>query len=178
MEHGEPECGHHGECACLHLCTLAGSAHRPLIQANIYELPLVEESFDYLLCLGVIQHTPDVQRTFKTLFHYLRPGGRFCVDVYAAPVAYPLPLSTMLGSTPVLGQYVTRLVPVANRMHLGLKGDATAWLWSVLDTFDWLAPPHEKPQTRRRLQQWATDLGLREFSIERHRGLYVIRGVK
>ncbi|GAB3898642.1 hypothetical protein GCM10027612_57190 [Microbispora bryophytorum subsp. camponoti] len=62
-----------------------------LVQASIYEMPFPEESFDYLICFGVIQHTPDVERTFKTLFRYLRPGGRFCVDVYAAMVAYTHP---------------------------------------------------------------------------------------
>ncbi|GAA1273640.1 hypothetical protein GCM10009677_28590 [Sphaerisporangium rubeum] len=178
-----------------------------LIQASIYDLPLRAESFDHLVCLGVIQHTPDVERAFKTMFRYLRPGGRFCVDVYAAVVAYPhlrqllrpvtkripphrlyrlvqrtvpslLPISDALGSVPVAGQWLMRLVPVANHRHLGLPDDATRLTWSILDTFDWLAPRHEKPQPRRRLARWADDLGLSEVSIERHRGLYVIRGVK
>jgi SAM-dependent methyltransferase len=178
-----------------------------LIQASIYDLPLPEESFDYLVCLGVIQHTPDVERTFKTLFRYLRPGGRFCIDVYAALVAYPhlrrllrpitkrmpparlyslvekavprlLPLSTRLGAVPGAGEYLMRLVPVANHLHLGLSDRDTMLTWSVLDTFDWLSPRHEKPQPRRRLERWAAELSLREVSVERHRGLYVICGVK
>ncbi|MEU7887446.1 class I SAM-dependent methyltransferase [Microbispora bryophytorum] len=178
-----------------------------LVQASIYEMPFPEESFDYLICFGVIQHTPDVERTFKTLFRYLRPGGRFCVDVYAAMVAYThprhllrpitrripparlysavdkavpclLPLSNALHSVPKAGPYLARLVPVANLRYLNLKDRRMLRTWSVLDTFDWLSPRYESPQPRRRLERWTRELGLSEVSIERHRGLYVVRGVK
>jgi SAM-dependent methyltransferase len=178
-----------------------------LVQASIYEMPFPEESFDFLFCFGVVQHTPDVERSFKTLFRYLRPGGRFCIDVYAAMIAYPhprqllrpvtrrmpparlyalvekavprlLPLSTMLGAVPWAGQGLARLVPVANHRYLNLKDKETIRNWSVLDTFDWLSPRYESPQPRRRLERWTRDLALREVSIERNRGLYVIRGVK
>lgn len=188
----------------------ASNRHFPnlrLVQASIYEMPFPEESFDYLVCFGVIQHTPNVERTFKTLFRYLRPGGRFCVDVYAAMVAYThprhllrpitrripparlysmvekavprlLPLSTALHSVPEAGPYLARLVPVANLSYLKLKDRQMLRTWAVLDTFDWLAPRYESPQPRRRLERWTRELGLSEVSIERHRGLYVVRGVK
>ncbi|MEV0968118.1 class I SAM-dependent methyltransferase [Microtetraspora glauca] len=178
-----------------------------LVQASIYEMPFPEESFDYLLCFGVIQHTPDVERTFKTMFRYLRPGGRFCVDVYAAMVAYThprhllrpftrrmppatlyslvektaprlLPLSMALHAVPKAGPLLARLVPVANHRYLNLKDHRMLRNWSVLDTFDWFAPRYESPQTRRRLERWTRDLALSEVSIERHRGIYVVRGVK
>ncbi|TMR97237.1 methyltransferase domain-containing protein [Nonomuraea basaltis] len=178
-----------------------------LLQASIYDLPLPEESFDYLICFGVIQHTPDVERTFKTLFRYVRPGGRFCIDVYAAPIAYLhprhllrpvtrripparlygivqkiapklLPLSMMLTAIPRIGAYLARLVPVANHRHLNLPNKKARRDWSVLDTFDWFAPRYERPQTRSRLQQWTKEVGLSKVSIERHRGLYVISGIK
>lgn len=182
-------------------------ANLRLLQASIYDLPLVDESFEYLVCLGVVQHTPDVERTFKTIFRYLRPGGKFCIDVYAAIVAYPhlrqvlrpvtkrippnklysvvqsitprlLPVSMLLGSVPRVGNYLTRLVPVANHRHIGLTDTETLRTWSVLDTFDWLSPQFERPQPRRRLERWCRDLGLSEFTVERIRGLYVVRGTK
>ncbi|MGJ6964060.1 methyltransferase domain-containing protein [Streptosporangium sp. G11] len=178
-----------------------------LIQANVYDLPLPEESFDFVLCLGVIQHTPDVERTFTSLLRHLRPEGRFCVDVYAAMVAYPhlrqlirpftrrmpparlysfleravprmLPLSMALSAVPGVGQGLARLVPVANHRHLGLRDRQTMLSWSVLDTFDWLSPRYEKPQSRRQIRRWTENLALREVSIRRRRGMYVIRGVK
>ncbi|MBN6053699.1 methyltransferase domain-containing protein, partial [Nonomuraea sp. RK-328] len=178
-----------------------------LLQASIYELPLPEESFDFLFCFGVIQHTPDVERTFKTLFRYLRPGGRFCVDVYAAPVSYLhprqllrpftkrvpparlysmveksapklLPLALRLAAVPAVGPCLARLVPVATHRHLGLSDPQTVRDWAVLDTFDWLAPAYERPQPRARLLRWTRELGLSSVTIERQRGIYVVRGVK
>ena len=196
--------------SCAVHANAASNGHHPnlrLVQASIYEMPFPEESFDYLVCFGVIQHTPNVERTFKTLFRYLRPGGRFCVDVYAAMVAYThprhllrpitrripparlysmvekavprlLPLSMALHSVPEAGPYLARLVPVANLSYLKLKDRQMLRTWAVLDTFDWLAPRYESPQPRRRLERWTRELGLSEVSIERHRGLYVVRGVK
>jgi SAM-dependent methyltransferase len=178
-----------------------------LLQASIYDLPFAEESFDFLFCFGVIQHTPDVEGAFKKMFRYLRPGGSFCIDVYAAPIAYLhprhllrpltkripparlytmvekaapklLPLSMTLSAVPGVGPYLARLIPVASHRHLHLRDKKLMREWSVLDTFDWLAPRYERPQARRRLQRWTEELSLRKVSIERHRGVHVIRGVK
>jgi SAM-dependent methyltransferase len=178
-----------------------------LIQASIYDLPLPDAAFDDLVCFGVIQHTPDVERAFKAMFRPLKPGGRFCIDVYAAPLSYLhprhllrpvarridpptlyraveavvprlLPLSTRLYAVPVVGQALARLVPVANWRHLPLPREEDYRTWAVLDTFDWLSARYESPQPRRRLLRWARDLGLRQAEVVRQRGIYVVRGVK
>jgi SAM-dependent methyltransferase len=178
-----------------------------LVQASLYELPFADQSFDYLVCLGVIQHTPDVERAFKNMFRALKPGGKFCLDVYAAPVSYLhprhllrpltrrlppdvlyrgveravpylLPLSTALHRVPAVGQALARLVPVANwRANITLPNEQLWRDWAVLDTFDWLSPAYEQPQTKRTLERWTRDLGLARAEIERARGVYVVRGV-
>ncbi len=53
-----------------------------IIQADIYNLPLRENYFDKLLCIGVLQHTPDPKRAFLSLPHYLKKDGEMVVDVY------------------------------------------------------------------------------------------------
>ena len=53
-----------------------------IVQANIYTMPFPRGSVDYLFCLGVLQHTPDVERSFKVLTEYLKPGGQIAVDIY------------------------------------------------------------------------------------------------
>lgn len=53
-----------------------------IVQADIYSMPVREEFFDKLFCFGVLQHTPDVEKSFKTLPRYLKSGGRIAVDVY------------------------------------------------------------------------------------------------
>lgn len=52
-------------------------------QADIRRLPLRPASFDVVLCLGVIQHTPDPEETMRALASYLKPGGMLAIDHYS-----------------------------------------------------------------------------------------------
>ena len=68
-------------------------AHWPnyfVCQADIQQLPLALNSFDIVLCLGVIQHTPDPEVTIATLARYVKPGGTLVIDHYARNYAYTL----------------------------------------------------------------------------------------
>lgn len=179
-----------------------------LFQASIYDLPFKENTFDKLLCLGVIQHTPNVEDTFKTMFKYLKKGGKFCIDVYAAPHSYLhprhllrpftrrmddkklynivkrvapvlLPISTALHSVPLVGEILARTIPVANwRKNIKLKNEDMWKEWAILDTYDWLAPAYETPQTASTMKKWCEDLNLSNYKVERLRGIYVVSGVK
>lgn len=53
-----------------------------LFQASIYELPFVPAQFDKVFCLGVLQHTPDIERSIKALIDMAKPGGEVIVDFY------------------------------------------------------------------------------------------------
>lgn len=57
-------------------------SHR-IAQANIMQLPVADQSFDVVLCLGVIQHTPDPEQTIAQLYRCVRPGGTLVIDHYA-----------------------------------------------------------------------------------------------
>jgi SAM-dependent methyltransferase len=54
-----------------------------LFQGDIYQLPVPEAHFDMVFCYGVLQHTPDVKKSFMSLVPFLRPGGKIAVDVYS-----------------------------------------------------------------------------------------------
>ena len=54
-----------------------------LFQASIYELPFVKEQFDKVICLGVLQHTPDFEKSIQCLIDMAKPGGEIVVDFYA-----------------------------------------------------------------------------------------------
>ena len=77
-----------------------------LFQADLYELPLPKQSFDYLFCYGVLQHTPDPKKAFLSIVEYLRPGGKLSVDLYRKR-RLPSPYST--------AKYLWR--PVTTRMN-------------------------------------------------------------
>ncbi len=53
-----------------------------LFQANIYEMPFPDNSFDKVFCFGVLQHTPDFKRSIKCLIDKVKPGGEVVVDFY------------------------------------------------------------------------------------------------
>ncbi|MFT3909274.1 MAG: class I SAM-dependent methyltransferase [Ferruginibacter sp.] len=53
-----------------------------LYQASVYELPFAPAQFDKVFCFGVLQHTPDVERSVKSLIGMLKPGAELVVDFY------------------------------------------------------------------------------------------------
>ena len=53
-----------------------------LFQASIYEMPFANEQFDKVFCFGVLQHTPDVEKSIKCLIDMVKEGGELVVDFY------------------------------------------------------------------------------------------------
>lgn len=59
-----------------------------IAQASVYELPFAKESFDVVMCLGVIQHTPDSEKTIAALWQMVKPGGLLVIDHYIWRINY------------------------------------------------------------------------------------------
>jgi len=53
-----------------------------IVQADIYKMPFNHNFFDKLYCFGVLQHTPDVEKSFSVLPSFLKSGGKIAADVY------------------------------------------------------------------------------------------------
>lgn len=51
-------------------------------QADIRRIPVAAHQFDVVVCLGVIQHTPDSEQTMSALCSHLKPGGLLVIDHY------------------------------------------------------------------------------------------------
>lgn len=51
------------------------------IQADIFNLPLRDESCDKCFCFGVLQHTPSAKNAIKSLVNSLRGGGNLYVII-------------------------------------------------------------------------------------------------
>ena len=64
-----------------------GDAHRAA-QADIFSLPFAPGRFDFVVCLGVIQHTPSPERTIAKLFEQVRPGGWLILDHYTYEIGW------------------------------------------------------------------------------------------
>ncbi|HRS38057.1 MAG TPA: class I SAM-dependent methyltransferase [Bacteroidia bacterium] len=59
-----------------------------LAQASVYELPFPPKSFDVVICLGVIQHTPSSEQTIAALYAMAKPGGLLVIDHYPWRINY------------------------------------------------------------------------------------------
>lgn len=53
-----------------------------IYQASIYQMPFAKGQFDKVICIGVLQHTPDVEQSVKALLDMAKPGGEVVVDFY------------------------------------------------------------------------------------------------
>jgi SAM-dependent methyltransferase len=58
-----------------------------LFRGDIYRIPVAAGFFDRVVCLGVLQHTPNPKRAFQSLVRMLKPGGLFAADIYRRGIA-------------------------------------------------------------------------------------------
>lgn len=59
-----------------------------VIQADINDMPFADESFDVVICLGVIQHTTDTEKTIADLYKLVKKGGSLVIDHYTFNKSY------------------------------------------------------------------------------------------
>lgn len=76
-----------------------------IAQASVYDLPFPDNSFDVVVCLGVIQHTPDSEKTIESLWAKVKPGGLLVIDHYRWRLAY---YSTL---KPLYRQFMRKMKP-------------------------------------------------------------------
>ncbi len=155
-----------------------------VIQADIYKLPFKSEQFDFVYCLGVLQHTPNVEKAFNCLPIMVKPGGKLCVDYYwkrfltmmhskyvfrpftknmshekllkVIKILLPslLHISNAFSKIPLIGKPLQRLLPIANYKNVYPLSDQQNLEWSLLDTFDMLSPSYDNPQTAKDVKKW------------------------
>lgn len=81
-------------------------SHR-IAQADIRQLPFQPRSFDVVMCLGVIQHTPDPEKTIQALYDQVAPGGSLIIDHYY------LTLRWYAKTAPLFRAFMKRMKPEA-----------------------------------------------------------------
>lgn len=52
----------------------------PLIQAECEKIPMIGESFECIVCLGVISYAESIDKVLQELYRLLKPGGRVIVS--------------------------------------------------------------------------------------------------
>jgi SAM-dependent methyltransferase len=163
-----------------------------LFQADLRNIPLPSGSFDKILCLGVLQHTPDPGASFLSLARMVRPGGELVIDIYrknflsllqwkyvlrpvtkgirrdtlykviSRGVPLLLPLARLLRK--VGGRFGARLLPIVEYSHLGLSAEHNQQ-WAILDTFDMYSPMYDLPQTSATIVRWFQEAGFQDVCV-------------
>lgn len=166
-----------------------------VVQGDIYALPFVKRFFPFVYSLGVLQHTPDVAKAFAALPSMVAEGGCLCVDFYERSwksrllpkywlrpltkkmpkeelfkylqywIPKMLPVSMLLDHIPVVGSLLKRLVPVANYKGILPLTEKQLQEWALLDTFDWLSPQFDNPQTAAIVHEWFQQAGLEDIAV-------------
>ena len=186
----------------------ANLKHHPdlhVVQGNIYAMPFPKGFFRYVYSLGVLQHTPDPERSFQSLLRLLQSGGEITMDVYARnlrsllswkyllrPVTTRLPkdrlfrwvkrmVDALLPAAVLLrrigGRPGARLLPILQYSHLGLPLELNRE-WAILDTFDMYSPAYDFPQTLSTVHKWFKDCDLENILVENGPNGIVGRGRK
>lgn len=178
-----------------------------VVQGDIYELPFDFEVFSYIYSLGVLQHTPNPERAFNSLPPLLIKGGKLCVDYYEKSwkslflpkywlrpftkriskknlfqflkyvIPVLLPLSRLLGLIPLIGHKIKKIIPVANYYGILPLTKQQQKEWSLLDTFDWLSPEHDHPQTSKKVKILMQNADFKNIEVLKA-GHLVARGIK
>ncbi len=150
-----------------------------VIQASLFHLPLSPEQFDFVVSWGVLDHTADTARAFRTIAPLVRPGGMLYIMVYERRN----PLKVM--GTELLRFVMRRLSPelryrlcgrlvIRNRFlfHL-LRGIVTSVpardLSEKLDhqtaqfgLYDWYAPRYNHLHSLEEVRRWFAGAGYDE----------------
>jgi len=159
------------------------------LQADALKLPFAPESFDCIYSIGVLHHTPDCEKSFKSLPQYLKPGGTIAVWLYSGynkwyrcsdfyrkftrkmsprllhsmlKVAVPFFywLDRALRTIPFIGRRIAGLVHYLFPVNLNPDPQLR-----LLDTFDWYSPEYQSKHTYEEVFRWFESCGLESLTV-------------
>jgi SAM-dependent methyltransferase len=84
-----------------------------LAQADIREMPFEKTRYDYVICLGVLQHTPSPEESIGKLWEMVKPGGRLVFDHYRYVWKFQLP--PPFGSAGIVYRWLALKLPPKKR---------------------------------------------------------------
>ncbi|MGH9904769.1 MAG: class I SAM-dependent methyltransferase [Pyrinomonadaceae bacterium] len=137
-----------------------------LVQADIRKMPFPKASYDYVICLGVLQHTPNPEESIRCLWEMVRPGGALVIDHYLWRWRNILP-PPIGGAEIIYRQLILRLPKnVRFKVVKALTDFWFPWHWRFKDSLFMqrilrrVSPihfyyPHVKLRDRKMYYEWA-----------------------
>lgn len=159
-----------------------------IFQADVFQLPFADHSFDFIYSIGVLHHTPDCEQAVKVLPRLLKPGGRLAVWLYSSynrwyrmsdiyrrvtrRMSPELLYKLCHVTSPLYSVHqILRKVPWVGRPASGFL----AWLipmsfdketeWRVLDTFDWYSPWYQSKHSYEEVFRWFESCDLEDLHV-------------
>jgi ubiquinone/menaquinone biosynthesis C-methylase UbiE len=154
-----------------------------IIQADVFNLPFKENTFDIIYSIGVLHHTVDTEKAFKHLPVLLKKNGRISIWVYdfqfpgygttrilnfyrkftphfPKKLLYALShyavLHKRLMKIPKIGIYFYKILPIAYH-----EDDR----WAILDTYDMYSPLYQHKHHYDEVYRWFEDCGLKDIKL-------------
>lgn len=97
-----------------------GNPRLTLVQADIRQIPFRRASYEVVVCLGVLQHTPNPEESIRCLWEMVKPGGALVIDHYRRKIRNYLPppigVGGMLYRWLILRLPAERQFPVVKRI--------------------------------------------------------------
>jgi SAM-dependent methyltransferase len=152
-----------------------------IAQANVFELPFGEGTFDYIFSIGVLHHTPNTKAAFDALPKLLRKNGKVAIWLYSNydeirwrfsdlyrrltprlpkrfmySISYAAVPLYYVYKIPVLGLFIRWVLPASSHPKAS---------WRVLDTFDWYSPRYQWKHVYEEVFPWFEEQGLTDIRV-------------
>lgn len=144
-----------GADACLHSLQLAENFRREndikgvqFLQMNLFRPVFPRESFDFVICNGVLHHTSDPYLGFQTIAKLVKPGGFLLIGLYNKYSRLATDFRRWLFK--VSGDRM-QFLDAQIRDRAANAGRKQAWF------MDQYKNPHESKHTFAELQRWFRD---------------------
>lgn len=160
--------------------TFASRSNVLICQADIGRLPFRPSTFDFIVSIGVLHHTPDTRTYFNHLPRLLKRGGEIAIWVYPdegdyvtrkrwIPFTSRIPQRWFYSFCKVfvpwalkrdqtwLVRFFDYLFPFSNQ-RLGVEND-------ILDTFDGYSPRFHGIHSPEQVKEWFRDEGLTDIRV-------------
>ena len=153
-----------------------------IIQADIFDLPLKIESFDFIYSIGVLHHTPCTKDAFMRLPGLLKTNGEIAIWVYADEPFHVKVFNRVSGlyrffTTKMPLRMLYRFCHIAVPLYYLYKAKGLGHIfrvmlplsthpdpqWRVLDTFDWYSPKYQWKHTYKEVAGWFEEAKLQDI---------------
>jgi ubiquinone/menaquinone biosynthesis C-methylase UbiE len=158
--------------------------HTPDVKASFFALPKLLQN-DGKICVDYYC------KTWKSMLlpkYWLRPltknlSKELMLNLLKVIVPILYPIGLIVGLLP-MGYILKRAIPIADPIYYYEREYGKTNIsyrdkvqWSLLDTFDWLTPAYDNPQTQETIEQWMNEAGLNSIEVLKA-GHMVARGIK